>query len=143
MDSEKLKHHMHCMQLVPIFNHLEDDVLEKIARQAQTKQFKKGEYIYQATDKTSVLFIVHTGTVRIFRMVASGKEQLVRILGTGDFTGEWSIFNTDSSQEDYAQAMTDTTVCLIYQDDFQDLLADYPEISMKLLTEMSNRLRES
>lgn len=143
MNQEQRSHNASCIRLVPIFNHLEEEIMNVIAEKAVTREYKKDEFIYQAADETEVLFIVHSGAVRIYRLVDSGKEQLVRILGPGDFAGEWSIFNAGSYHEDYAQAMQDSSVCIIYQKDLNAFLMEYPEISIKLLNEMSKRLKES
>lgn len=136
-------HHVACLKMVPIFNHLDENALNLIAQRAVTQQFKKGEYIYQASDKTEALFIVHRGSVRIFRLVESGREQITRILNPGEFAGEWSVFTEGASQEDYAQAMKDSTICLIYQDDLQEFLLEYPVISNHILSEMASRLSQS
>ncbi|WP_286905864.1 methionine adenosyltransferase domain-containing protein [Clostridium sp. UBA1652] len=72
----------------------------------------------------------------------SGKEQLVRILNPGDFTGELALFR-ESIQEAYAEAMSDTDVCMISRNDLQEFLLKYPTISLKILSEFSNRLETS
>jgi len=69
----------------------------------------------------------------------SGKEQLLRILTPGDFTGELALFR-ESTHESYAEAMVDTDVCTITQTDLQDFLMRYPSISLRILGEFSNRL---
>ncbi len=136
-------HHSLCIQSVPIFNHLDLETLQLISKKVNHRIYKKDEYIYQPEDDTDVLFIVHTGAVRIYQIVESGKEQLVRILGPGDFSGEWSIFNLGSIHNNYAQVIKQATVCLIYKKDFQNFLIEYPKIALKLLGEMSMRLAQS
>jgi len=135
--------HKSCIRLVPIFNHLNDNSMDLIEDKLVQKTFKKGEYLYQAQDSTDALYIINSGVVRVFRIVESGKEQLVRVLNPGDFVGELAIFNPGSVHEDYAQAMKSTTICMVYQKDLQDFLYKYPDISFKLLGEMSNRLGKS
>ncbi|KAA5786646.1 Crp/Fnr family transcriptional regulator, partial [Pseudomonas aeruginosa] len=73
----------------------------------------------------------------------SGKEQLVRILNPGDFTGELAIFQPGQVHENYVKALQKTEVCLIKQKDLQQYLLDYPQIALKILSEMSERLKES
>lgn len=72
--------------------------------------------------KDDALYIVNRGKVRIYRLSNSGKEQLVRILNPGDFTGEWTLFNPDAVHEEYAEATRDTSVCMIQQHDVQEFL---------------------
>lgn len=135
--------HAACIRLVPIFNHLEDDAMDKIAERATTKVFKRSDYLFRAQEKDDTLYIVNRGKVRIFLLSESGKEQLIRILHPGDFMGEWTVFNPGGVHEAYAQATQDTVVCTIGQADIQAFLTDYPTITMKLLAEMSQRLESS
>ncbi|MFL2122878.1 Crp/Fnr family transcriptional regulator [Marinilactibacillus psychrotolerans] len=133
--------HSACIRLVPIFNHLEESSMDRIARKAHTNHYQKGEFLFRSQEKDDALYIVNRGKVRIYRLSDSGKEQLVRILNPGDFTGEWTLFNPDAVHEEYAEATRDTSVCMIQ--DVQEFLKEYPAISLKLLGEMSQRLESS
>lgn len=142
-------HHSHsgvdhetCVSLVPIFNHLEKAQMEEIHALTQSLSFKKGETIYQPGSQSDALTIVSEGRVKIYRMSESGKEQLLRILNPGEFTGELALFNA-SVHDSYASAMVDTKVCLVKREDLQKLMMEYPAIAMKILSEFSTRLDES
>lgn len=115
-----------------------DEILETV----QNVPYKKGEIIYHAGDQSDSLYIVNSGKIRIYRLSESGKEQLVRILNPGDFTGELALFK-EATHESYAEAMVDTQVCLIRRQDLQSFLLKFPSISLKILAEFSDRLDES
>ena len=134
--------HTACVSLVPIFNHLEKEQLDEIMVTTQSVLYKKQELIYRAGDESTSLYIIHKGKVRIYRLSESGKEQLVRILNPGDFTGEMALFS-ESTHETYAEAMVDTKICRIDRSDLQNFLMKYPTISLKILAEFSNRLESS
>lgn len=139
---EEIDVHTTCVSLVPIFNHLEDEQMFEIAKLAKSKKYKKGEYIYQPDDTADSLYIINKGLVRIFHLTESGKEQLVRFLNPGDFTGELAVFRT-SHHDSFAEAVKDTTVCMVTREDLQSLLSKYPAISLKIMEEFSNRLDQS
>ncbi|MDD2555550.1 MAG: Crp/Fnr family transcriptional regulator [Syntrophaceticus sp.] len=134
--------HKPCVYQVPIFNHLEDEQMAEIAEVIQSDTYKKGEIIYRAGDQSDSLYVVRSGRVRIYRLSESGKEQLVRFLSLGDFTGELALFS-ESVHESYAEAVEDTEVCLIARADLQRLLLNFPSISLKILAELSSRLEKS
>ncbi|GEL67480.1 Crp/Fnr family transcriptional regulator [Marinilactibacillus psychrotolerans] len=134
--------HKACVSLVPIFNHLEDTQLAEIMVTTQSVSYKKNELIYHAGDESDSLYIINKGRVRIYRLAESGKEQLVRFLNPGDFTGEMALFS-ESTHESYAEAVMDTTICMIKRADIQEFLLKYPSISLKVLAEFSNRLEAS
>jgi CRP/FNR family transcriptional regulator, anaerobic regulatory protein len=131
-----------CVTQVPIFNHLEKAYLDEIMTMTRSISFNKGEHIYHAGDESDSLYIVNKGRIRIYRLAESGKEQLVRILNSGDYTGELALFK-QSLHESYAEAIVATNICVIKRDDLQELLIKYPTIAMKLLSEFSNRLEQS
>ena len=131
--------HSTCVSRVPIFNHLENDQMDEITKAIQSDTYKKGEIIYRAGEESDSLYIVKSGRVKIYRLSESGKEQLVRFLSAGDFTGELALFS-DSVHESFAEAVENTEVCLIRRRDLHTFLMKYPSISLKILTEFSNRL---
>lgn len=131
-----------CVSNVPIFNHLEAEQMNEIMATTQSGSYKRGEYIYHAGDNSDSLYIVNKGKIRIYRLSESGKEQLLRILHPGDFTGELALFK-ETIHESYAEAMEDTQICMIHQADVQGLLLKYPSISLKILNEFSIRLEQS
>ncbi|NQN52100.1 Crp/Fnr family transcriptional regulator [Streptococcus suis] len=134
--------HASCITVVPIFNHLEGEQMEEIMKVMKSVSYKKGEVLYREGDTSNVLYVVSKGKIRIYRLSDSGKEQLLRILNPGDFTGELALFR-ESIHEAYAEAMIDTDVCMISKNDLQEFLLKYPTISLKILAEFSNRLEIS
>lgn len=134
--------HKSCVHQVPIFNHLEDWQMDEIMEAIQSDSYQKGEIIYRAGDQSDSLYIVRSGKVRIYRLSESGKEQLVRFLNAGDFTGELALFS-ESVHEAYAEAVEKTEVCLIKRTDLQKFLLKFPSISLKILAEFSSRLEKS
>lgn len=131
-----------CISVVPIFNHLEREQMEEVMKVVKSTSYKKGELLYREGDTSDFLYIVSKGKIRIYRLSESGKEQLVRILNSGDFTGELALFR-ESIHESYAEAMCETNVCMISRNDLQEFLLKYPTISLRILSEFSKRLETS
>ena len=136
------ENHESCVALVPIFNHLEKSQMDEIMAVTHSVSYRKGEYIYRAGEESDSLYIVSKGRVKIYRLSESGKEQLLRILNPGDFTGELALFS-ETIYEAYACAMEDTSICTVRRSDLQKLLLKYPSISLKVLAEFSSRLEQS
>lgn len=134
--------HEGCVSLVPIFNHLEKEEMDEIMAMTHSVSYRKGENIYRAGDQSDSLYIVSKGRVKIYRLSESGKEQLLRILQPGDFTGELALFS-ETIHEAYASAMEDTSLCKVKRSNLQGLLMKYPSISLRILAEFSSRLEKS
>lgn len=131
-----------CISLVPIFNHLEEDQMNEIMQTIRHLNFKKNEIVYSAGDESDTLYIVNKGRIKLYRLSESGKEQVIGFLNPGEFTGELSLFR-EGTYERFAEVTMDTELCTINRRDLQEFLVKYPSISLKLLSEFSNRLEES
>lgn len=131
-----------CISIVPIFNHLDFSEMNEIVKHTHSASYPKGHTIYHAGNSSDGLYIVHKGRVKIYRLSENGKEQLVRILEPGDFTGELSLFN-ESVHDAYAETMQKTELCVMNREDFQSFLMKYPTIGLKVMSEFANRLADS
>lgn len=131
-----------CVQLVPIFNHLKTEQLKQIMDLSITKTYKKGDLIFSAGSKAENLYIVSSGTVKVYTIDESGKQHLLYVLNQGDYIGEISLF-LSSEHTNFAESVTDATICSIYKDDLMELLSIYPDISIKILEEFASRLKSS
>lgn len=131
-----------CISVVPIFNHLEKEQMDEIMKTVRSVSFIKGEMIYRAGQRSDSLYIVNQGRIKIYRLSESGKEQLVRMLKPGDFTGELALFK-ETVHESFAEALEKTRVCLIKRSDLQKFLLKYPSISLRLLAEFADRLEQA
>lgn len=131
-----------CVSLVPIFNHLEDNQMDEIMQTVRSWSLKKGEVMFHAGDESGTLYIVNHGRVKIYHLAESGKEQLVRILNPGDFTGELALFQ-ESQHEGYAEALLNTDICMITGSDLQKFLLKYPSIALRMMKELTGRLEKS
>lgn len=134
--------HKMCISIVPIFNHLEPNEMAEIVKTTKSLTFKRGETLYNAGDQSNALYIIHRGKVKIYRLSESGKEQMLRILEPGDFTGELALFS-ESIHDAYAEAMEKTEICMMERSTLQEFLLIYPQISLKILNEFSQRLDQT
>lgn len=131
-----------CVRTVPIFNHLSDEQLHEVMQVVHSNLYQTGEHIFRADQETVGLYIVHSGKVRLYRLNEQGKEQLVRLLLPGDFTGELALF-LDQAHDVYAEVIEAGQVCRINKADVSALLKRFPNIALALLTRLAQRLDEA
>lgn len=131
-----------CIEIVPIFCNLTYEEMMEVARITKEKTFEKGEMIYMAGDKGEKLYVIHSGKVKITRFTDSGKEQVIRVLGSGEFMGELSLFS-HLSLTDNAEALSKTVVCMIDGKKLKELMLKYPSIALKVMEELSQRLEKA
>jgi len=131
--------HQLCAKRVPIFSALEEKELGQVVDLILRRQYEKGEMILLEGAELDSLIIVNHGMVKAFRYTEEGKEQILYLFSEGDFFGEKNLLSRGEATYN-AEALERTHVCMIRNEDFQELLRDYPEISLKIIRELSSRL---
>lgn len=131
-----------CIESVPIFGSMNQDEMLEIAHIASSRTFEKGETIYSAGDEGGTLFVLYSGRIKISRFNVNGKEQVIRIVGPGEFIGELTLFSS-LPLTDHAQALETSTVCVLQGAKLKELMAKYASIGFKILDELSRRLEKA
>ncbi len=129
-----------CIKSVPIFKDLTRDEMIEVAMITHPRDMKRGEMVYMVGDLGGKLYVLHEGRVKISRINASGKEQVIRTLGPGEFMGELSLFGA-TPQSDNAEVMENTTMCVIDGSELKDIMMKYPQIGFKIMDVLSRRLQ--
>ena len=129
-----------CVTLVPLFNELDVDNQRKINQLVKHRVFKKSEQIISPDDVPQLVIVAH-GNLKIYQLSASGREQLLRVAEPGDYEGENLLFGA-KNDDLFAEALEDTEVCLLRAEDFQRLLLEHPELSLKLLQVSADKMNK-
>lgn len=127
-----------CVTLVPLFNHLELQDQEKINQLVHHQVYEKGDQIL-TPEGDPRLVIVARGNMKLYQLSASGREQLLRVVEPGEYEGENVLFGA-RNENLFGEALQKTEVCVLRQQDFQQLLLQYPQISLKLLEINANKM---
>lgn len=130
-----------CISLVPIFSDLSLQEMGEVAAITRERHVSKGETVYFAGKVSKELFVVHQGRVKISRITESGKSQVLRVIGPGEFTGEMSVLH-EMPRTDFAEALQDSTMCVIPGDALKSLMKRFPSIALKVLEELSTRVEQ-
>ena len=128
-----------CASKVPIFENLDSDELDKIVNEIEHKSFEKGSMVFTEGSNASTLFFIHEGKIKLYKYNKDGKEQILHILTDGDFFGELDLIQSTKYKFN-AQAMDDTKICTLRKDEVRDIILKKPEIALKLLESVGERL---
>lgn len=128
-----------CIDSIPLFQSLAPVQKKRIHSLIQAKHYSRGETIYRPGETADSLYVLKSGKIRVYRLSDSGKEQLIRIVYPGEFTGELALFKK-GVYEAFTEALTDCSICAIKHTDFRELLLQYPLIAVEMLATISNRL---
>ncbi|WP_324715831.1 Crp/Fnr family transcriptional regulator [Carboxydochorda subterranea] len=133
--------HAACFRRVPLFAELTEPELEELAAGSHPRHFRSGEVVFRAGEAPGYLYVVSSGLVKVVRTSADGREQVVRLLGPGDFYGELALFHPQPLPAT-AVALAEAEICLLSRPHVEALLRCNPAASLKMLRALSARVGE-
>jgi CRP/FNR family transcriptional regulator len=86
-------------------------------------------------------YLVAEGRVKVYKISADGKEQILHLVGSGESIGAAAVFSGKSYPAN-AQAILKSRLLFFPRSRFVALLAENPELAMNLLAVFADRLRE-
>jgi len=102
--------------------------------------FRKGETIFSEGEEGNGFYVVITGRVKIFKLSAEGKEQILHFFGPGEPFGEVPVF-TGQHFPANAEAIEESRVFFFPRKSFTDLIRRNPSLALNMLAILSKRLR--
>ncbi len=130
------------LRRVPVFSALSVDELERVARVAMQRRFEAGEVVFKEGDEGSTCYIVRSGRARAIREHPDGRSITLAHFGPGDIFGEMAMLD-DERRSATVETTEGTQAIAILSTDMHRLLREYPDISIKLIAALGQRLRET
>ncbi len=128
-----------CVRRVPIFAGLTPVQQDLVATMARPRILTDGELVHGVGEQTGSMFVVHSGAVKVSRLLPSGRKQLLRVVTPGETLGEYA-FLTGSAPHEEAQAVDDARLCVFVHEDLTSLIQQYPDIAQRMLRTLGERL---
>jgi len=125
---------------ITFFEGLPDEKLARIADIAVIKHYDKGEVLFEADVPAHGFFAPVSGRVKIYRTSPSGKEHILHVFGPGEAFGEVPVFEGRTFPA-HAQALEACQALFFPRRDFENLIRKDPDIAMKMMAMLSQKLR--
>lgn len=119
-------------------NVIEEDLLKKYG--AVEKRFDKGESIFQEGEAAVFYYQIRSGSVKMNNYTTDGQETIQGLFQAGSSFGEPAIFG-DFPFPANAEAVEETCLICLERRRLLQLLNDHPDIAIRLLGILSQRLR--
>ncbi len=124
-----------------LFNSFNEKEMDLLEASTSLKSVQKGEQIFSEGTDATAFFIVVSGKVKIYKLSPDGKEHTLHIHGPGDLVAEAAIFDSMVFPAS-CMALEDSTLIRISRDGFLNLIKNYPELALKMMSSYSKRLRQ-
>jgi uncharacterized membrane protein len=141
-DLTNLSEEAQSLARVPLFKRLEPGELEKLAEEIDQVNFKHGEVIFNQHDRGDSLYVVESGSVRIWVVDEDVNEVTLAELKPGEFFGEMAVLDR-GERSSSATAIGDTHLHRLSSDDFQQFLIEHPDAAIDVICEIAARMRQT
>ncbi|MFC2068195.1 Crp/Fnr family transcriptional regulator [Chloroflexota bacterium] len=125
-----------------IFSSLNDDETSELAELAIERHIMSNDFILWDGDAPDWFYIIASGKVKILKHTSLGKEFIITFFGPGEMFGEVAVFENKPYPAS-AQAVAETTVVGIRRENFLSFLADRPQVALRIIRILGERLREA
>ncbi|MDZ5606585.1 Crp/Fnr family transcriptional regulator [Bacillus pseudomycoides] len=126
---------------IQLFHELELEELKNIEPDTPIDVMKRGTIITSPHMEQKFLYLIKSGKVRLYKLSEDGKELTIDILGMGHVFGAVGVF-TMGSEGVYAETWEDSHICKMDKVQFEKIIRDRPDIALKFIEVISNRLKE-
>ncbi|GEM_PF-1100191 len=131
------------LKAATLFAGLAPEDLDRIAAVTQVRRFDGDEAVFSEGDPATCMYVIAQGRVSIVRNAADGQVVRLAMLRIGDFFGEMAIVESMTRS---ATARAHRKPALLLEVDrgrFRELLGANPDLSLRILACVLERLRQS
>ncbi|MBD3308437.1 cyclic nucleotide-binding domain-containing protein [candidate division KSB3 bacterium] len=130
------------LRQIPLFQSLSKDARRFILHRLKAESFTAGDIIVRQGETGDSLYVITTGLVKVTNRQKNGVPRELARLKVGDYFGEMSLLGGQPRSADIT-AIMDTTTLVLYKDDLDQILEEYPTIAVHFSKVLSKRLRDT
>ncbi|MBC7567618.1 MAG: response regulator [Pedobacter sp.] len=116
--------------------------LKKHITERKVRHVKKKQVIYYEGDTANGLYLIVSGKVKTFKVAQDGRELLTGLYGLEEYFGTAALLAGESYMET-AEAVENTSLCLIPRDLMERLLNKYPDVSSSFIKLLANNVLQN
>jgi len=125
----------------PVFRDLSDGDLDALAGVMSYREYPKGSFIITKNDRSSSMYMLISGRVKVSVASPEGKELALNYLEPPAYFGEMGAVDTDVRSADVV-ATSDVEVVMIEARDLAYVIGIQPQLAITLIATLSGRLRD-
>ena len=125
-----------------LFAGLPSEELDALCAMATERRLERDTVVIRRGDPGNSLMVLVSGRLRVSAVSPEGREVTLRIMEAGTFLGEIALLDGRARSADVT-AMTEGLLLVVERDAFLSFLIVRPELMLRLMTILCDRLRRS
>ena len=126
------------LMAVPYLAELDPFALERLVQNAIRHDYEAGQVVFWTGEPCAGLCVVQQGWLKVIKLSADGREQVLRVVVAGETFGEMSLFAGKPNPATVV-ALEPATVWIVPRDAVQQLLARHPDVACIILQNIAER----
>jgi signal transduction histidine kinase len=118
------------------------DEVQKLISHSKVHSYPKGTVLCREDKVETTFYMILEGEVEVTKNINQSEERLLKTLGPGDFFGEMGLIH-NAPRAATVTAKTNLVALELEKEAFDDVLNHSASVSMAMVREISNRLREN
>lgn len=118
---------------------MSDEEVASMSVHAKLQSFPKQKIIINEGDRSDSVYVIHSGTVKVFLYGKNGKEIDLNVLGPGEFFGEMVLDSGPRSAS--VMTLEPAQFFIIPLNIFREFLVKHPDFAMRLIKTLIYRTR--
>ena len=115
--------------------------LKKLIADRKIRQIRKKQKLYYEGDQPQGIYLLLEGVIKTFKLSPDGHELMTGWHQRDDYVGINALFLQETNNET-AEAMEDSTICLLPKEKVLALADNYPEVSRRFMKVLAGNIRE-
>ncbi|HET7199144.1 MAG TPA: cyclic nucleotide-binding domain-containing protein [Burkholderiales bacterium] len=128
------------LQAVALFQSLDESGLRALAERARQRSLAAGRLVFKEGEPADSMYVVLSGSVKIFLQNAAGKEVVLDTKKAGEYFGEMMLDHRPRSAS--IMTLEDSEFAVISRDDFQGFLRQHPEAAEQVILNLIRVTRD-
>jgi CRP/FNR family transcriptional regulator len=128
------------MQGFSFFAGLDGAILAEIAEGMRLAGYETGEVLFWDHEPCAGLYVVKTGSVKLYKVSARGREFILATFGPGATFNEVSVFDGENNPVNVA-AIESAQAWIIRPEVIRKGIAQHPELARLMIANLSRNLR--
>lgn len=128
------------LQSVSLFQALDETGLRALAARLKHRSLEAGRLVFKEGEPADSMYVVLSGSVKIFLRDAAGREVLLDTKKAGDYFGEMMLDYRPRSAS--IMALEASEFAVLSREDFQAFLRQHPQAAEKVILNLIRVTRE-
>ncbi|MGC9523680.1 MAG: Crp/Fnr family transcriptional regulator, partial [Anaerolineae bacterium] len=128
------------LRAIALFAQLSDTTIDRLATSATLRTYAPDEHILLEDEPSRAAYFIVQGHVRVYRVSAEGREQVLVRLGSGQAFNTAPLFEARGRNRADVVALDEVACYVLRKEDLLQLVASHGDLALALLRDFAGRL---